>query len=438
MSSIPTPSHFEEAKRAFLAGTGHYDAGRFADARSSFEEALALMPGRVSTLANLGATLIKLNEPQTALPLLEQALASDPAYLDAWLHRALALAALGRHADALASCDRALQLRPDSVPALYQRSRMLNAMGRFAESLAASARLLAREPGSTDGCWVRAETLHRLERHEEALEAFATLLDINPKLHRAWSQRAGILKDLGRHDEAAAAFRQAMALGGDTALNAYFLASLTGDEAPPTAPRQYVEALFDDYAGQFDTHLVKVLGYQAHSVLVGHARSLGKKHCRAALDLGCGTGLCGPLVKAFADRVDGVDLSSGMIAKAGELGIYGSLVQADLAAYLQGTDQRYDMVLAADVFIYVGALESVFAGVQRVLESGGLFCFSVERSDDSVEYRLSPSQRYAHSARYLRKLADANGFTVLKVIEHPIREEQQQAIDGLFIYLSKP
>jgi predicted TPR repeat methyltransferase len=433
-----TPPNFEEAKRAFLAGIEHYEAARFVEARSSFEEALALVPGRVSTLGNLAATLIRLNDPQAALPLLEQALATDATYLDAWLHRAEALEALGRHDDALASLDGALALKADCVPALYRRSVLLNTMGRHVESLAASTRLVAREPDSADGWAMRAEALHRLERLDEAMQAFDTLLDIDPTRHRAWSQRATILRDLGHRDEAAASFRQAISLGGDAALNGYFLASLTGEGAPGTAPPQYVEALFDDYAGEFDTHLVNVLGYKAHSVLLGHVQGVGKKHYRAALDLGCGTGLCGPLVKAFADRVDGVDLSSKMIARAGELGVYSSLVQADVGSFLQGTDQRYDLVLSADVFIYVGALEAVFAGVQRVLEPGGLFCFSVERADDGVDYFLTPGQRYAHSEGYLRKLAAASGLVVATVLAHPIREEQQQAIDGLFVYLSKP
>lgn len=437
---IITPPNFEDAKRAFVAGIEHYEAGRFVEARSTFEEALALVPGRVSTLVNLAATLLRLNDPQAALPLLEQALAADPTYLDAWLHRAKALAHLGRNEEALDSLDSALDLKPDSVPALYQRSVLLGAMGRHAESLAASMRLVAREPESEDGWALRAEGLHRLGRLDEAMQAFDTLLDINPNLPRAWSQRAGILKDMGHHDEAAASFRQALQRGGDAALNGYFLASLTGRGAPASAPPKYVEALFDDYAGEFDAHLVNVLGYTAHSVLVGHVQAAGKKHYRAAIDLGCGTGLCGPLVKAFADRVDGVDLSSKMIARAGELGVYSSLVQADVAAFLQGTDQRYDLVLSADVFIYVGALEAVFAGVQRVLEPGGLFCFSVERAEDAeadVDYQLMPSQRYAHSLRYIRGLAAGHGFTVAEVVEHPIREEQQKRVEGFFVYLLK-
>ena len=89
------------------------------------------------------------------------------------------------------------------------------------------------------------------------------------------------------------------------------------------------------------------------------------------------------------------------------------------------------------MFIYVGALEAVFAGAARVLEPGGVFSFSVERADDAHDYRLMPSQRYAHSERYLRALADSHGLTVIKTLAKPIRQDQQQSIDGLYVYLVK-
>ena len=428
---------FEEARQLFIRGNTQYEAGEFAQALASFEASLLCMPGRVSTLGNLGATLIKLGQPDAALSRLDQALAVEPTYVDAWLHRGLALAELDRHSEALACHDRVLELSPSNVPACYQRCLMLNKLGRYEEALGACNLLLVLQPDSIDGLWARGEILHRLLRHEDAVVAYTRLLSLNPHLDRAWSQKGGILNDLGRTDEAAAAFRQALDNGGDPALNGYFLASLTGQHTPVTAPKGYVQALFDDYADQFDEHLVGVLGYRAHIVLMENAHGLGKPHFQSALDLGCGTGLCGPLVKQMADRVEGVDLSASMIARAQALNVYDSLAQADLSEHLQTTGQRHDLVLSADVFIYVGALDAVFAGVQRVLEPGGLFCFSVECTHDAVDYRLMPSQRYAHSERYLRSLAAQNGFAVVKMLEHPVREEQRKAIDGLFVYLIK-
>ncbi|MES2412669.1 MAG: tetratricopeptide repeat protein [Pseudomonadota bacterium] len=436
-----TPTNFDEAKRAFLAGTGYYEAGRFDEARDAFETSLALLPGRVSTLGNLGATLNRLGQHEAALKVLDEALKADDAHTDAWSHRGEALAAMRRHAEALACQNRVLELNPASAPALYQRTLLLKQLDRADDALDSCTRMLALEPDSTDGLNLCGELCHRLNRHGEALDAFDRLLALNAQDHAAWSKRGGILKDLGRREEAAEAFRKALALGGDAELNSYFLASLTGSgDAPATAPRKYVEALFDDYAGEFDKHLVDVLGYRAHSVLVDNMDGIGPPHVDAALDLGCGTGLCGPLLTGRAGRIDGVDLSSAMLDKARKTGAYSALVQADLAEYLQGTDQRYGLVLSADVFIYVGALEAVFAGVQRVLQAGGLFCFSLESSgadaDDGAGYVLTAGQRYAHSQRYIRSLSQRYGFTVLKVVDHPIRTEQGRPLDGLFVYLA--
>jgi tetratricopeptide (TPR) repeat protein len=436
--SPPATSPFDAARQHFVEGIGHYEAGRYAQARVSFEASLALLPGRVSTLGNLGATLVKLGQAEAALVPLGEALAIDAHALDALSHKGLALADLGRYPEALACHDAVLRQQADHIPAAYQRSLMLKQLGRYQEAVDATGRVVALDADNLEAWWLRAELLHRLGQHDAALAAFDRVLSLGPLLHRAWSQKAGLLKDLGRHAEALAAFQQALALGGDTELNGYFIASLTGQQAPSAPPGQYVAGLFDDYAEHFDKHLVDVLGYQAHRVLVENLQGVGKAHYRSALDLGCGTGLCGPLLRGQVNRLEGVDLSGQMLGKARALGVYDALVQADVAEHLQATDQRHDLLLSCDVFIYVGALEAVFAGAARVLEPGGVFCFSVETTDDAHDYRLMPSQRYAHSERYLRSLAASQGLTVVKTLAQPIRQDQQQGIDGLYVYLVKP
>ena len=455
--SPPTASNanaettFESARQSFLGGVAHFEAGQFDAAKTAFESSLALLPGRASTLSNLGATCFKLGQSALALPLLDQALAVEPGEVDAWCHRGDVLVALSRPLDALASFDQALALLPGHRPALYQRSLLLCGLQRYPEALQATGQLLALDPASEPAWWVNADVLNRLGRLNDALAAYDKLLALNPTLARAASQRGGLLKDLGRNPEAIRAFEQALALGGDAELNGYFLASLTSQDAstasyptPQTAPRSYVESLFDDYAGQFDAHLVGLLGYRAHIVLVEELLRLIRaegKNFKSALDLGCGTGLCGPLVKPHANRLTGVDLSAAMLDKAQALGVYDALSHNDLSAYLARTQEQeqeqHDLVLSADVFIYVGALEAVFAGVARLLEPGGVFCFSVEKASDAVDWQLTPGMRYAHSARYLRALAAQHGFDVAQMLAHAIRHDQGRAIDGLFVYLVK-
>ena len=395
---------FARARQLFLDGVSLFEAGRHEEAEANFEAALALVPGRVSTLVNLAGTRIRLGRHEAALPLLDQALAAAPDDADAWVQRGNALGALGHHE----------------------------------ESLACHARVLALAPGDAQA-WLRhGQALQYVERHDEALASYERALSLDAGLAQAWTNRANILKHRGREDEAAAAFRQAIALGGDAALNGYYLAALTGESAPRTPPRAYVERLFDDYAETFDAHLVGQLGYRAHRLLLEPLQAQqGRARFRRALDLGCGTGLCGPLIKAMAALVDGIDLSAAMLAKARELGVYERLAQADLVAHLAQTEQRHDLVVAADVFIYVGALEPVFSGVQRVLEPGGTFCFSAEQAAADADFELLPSLRYAHSERYLRAVAAQAGFDVQRLVSQPIREDQRRPIAGLYAYLRK-
>jgi predicted TPR repeat methyltransferase len=359
--------NFEQARDFFQQGVAHYEAGRYPQAERAFSASLSLLPGRVSTLTNLGATCLKLARFQEAADLLADALAQEPDNLEALAHRGTALAELGHHDDALACADRALALDPALAP--------------------------------------------------------------------VWALRGSLLKERGRLEEAHSAFEKAIALGADTQLNRYCLAALSGRDVPASPPREYIEYLFDSYADDFETHL-QVLNYRAPEILVAELTRGGRRFSRA-LDLGCGTGLCGLLLRPLAARLDGVDLSGNMVQKAAARQVYDALAQDDVARFLGASENRYDLVLAADVFIYVGALEAVFAGVARVMETGGVFCFSVECVPDGDDYVLRPSLRYAHSRAYLRRLAGQYGFEFGPTSEQPIREDQRSPIPGLFVWLTR-
>ena len=94
-------------------------------------------------------------------------------------------------------------------------------------------------------------------------------------------------------------------------------------------------------------------------------------------------------------------------------------------------------MLAADVFIYVGDLEPVFTRLERAMAEG-VFCFSVESLEgDGAGLRLLPSLRYAHSAAYLERLASRHGFEVVAMTHAPVREDQGQVIEGLYVILRR-
>jgi predicted TPR repeat methyltransferase len=336
----------------------------------------------------------------------------------------------------LQSADRALASEPTSAEAWLHRGRALTGLSRHLEALAAFDNMLKHAPQHAIGWLHHGRTLITLGRTDEAISSYQRATAIDATLEAAWSDLGGLLREAGRLDKAAEAFRQALAHGADPELHGYYLASVTA-QTVPTAPPQYVAGLFDDYADDFDRHL-KVLAYRGHSVLVEQVLALRLGRFRSALDLGCGTGLCGPLLRDWVDRLTGVDLSAGMLEKAKALNCYDALVQADVVEHLRRNGQAHDLVISSDVFIYVGDLAAVFTAVAQRLAPGGLFSFTAEKADrEDIDFELLPSLRYAQSERYLRGLAETHGFDVVALTEEAVREEQRVGIPGLFVHLRK-
>jgi predicted TPR repeat methyltransferase len=101
----------------------------------------------------------------------------------------------------------------------------------------------------------------------------------------------------------------------------------------------------------------------------------------------------------------GVDLSEKMVTLSRARGVYDELFVAEVHDWLRMADAaRFDVVIAADVFIYVGALETMFAEIARVLRPGGWLAFSTEECAEGT-FALQPSGRYAQSEAYIRELA---------------------------------
>jgi predicted TPR repeat methyltransferase len=339
----------------------------------------------------------------------------------------------GRLAQAERQFAGALALAPGRPSVLTNLGAVRLKLGRAADALPLLREVLAQEPDNVEALGHCGTALAELGQPGEALRLFDRALALDPRPATVWMFRGSVLRDLGRLQDAAASYREALARGGDAELLRYYLAGLEGGQPPARPPRHYVQALFDSYAGGFDTHLVQTLRYEAPRVLVERLAGRSFAH---AVDLGCGTGLCGPLLRPLAQRLTGIDLSGQMLEKARTLGVYDELRQADVVEYLATGSERFDAVVAADVFVYVGALDEVFRLLAQRLPAGAPFCFTVEESTEG-EAVLRASLRYAHSEAGLRRLAGEHGFRIDAIERRPVRQEQRQAIPGLFVWMEK-
>lgn len=239
----------------------------------------------------------------------------------------------------------------------------------------------------------------------------------------------------GRTREAIGLLRRILRRDPAHAQAPFLLAGLTGDHSTARVdapPPELIAELFDTYATSFEQHLTEKLAYNVPKELVA---LVAPAPGLSILDLGCGTGLAGLELRPFARRLVGSDLSPRMVVRAKQRGIYDELHAEDLVATL-GRARDVDLVVAADVFIYVGALEPTFAACATALAPGGVLAFSVEGGEG--DFALQPTLRYAHSEAYIRRLADAHGFTVERTAPSLLRIDNGKPVNGTLLVLRRP
>ncbi|GGD92863.1 methyltransferase [Rhizobium anhuiense] len=294
----------------------------------------------------------------------------------------------------------------------------------------------------------RADYARMLEEGGEpdaAAELMEQALELVPAWAAGWYRLATYLEKAGRADAAIEAYRRTLAFDPDDIFGATLKLALLGDVATPDRPpSRYVERLFDDYADRFESALVEKLDYSVPQKLAALIASTGRRYDRA-VDLGCGTGLLGPEIRGRVDRLEGFDLSQNMLVKAAEKQVYDCLAQADLSLapdlsglFADAARHRADLVTAADVLMYLGNLESVFAIIGELAASGADIAFSVEDAGDGEGFHLAPSLRYAHSESYVRALLAGHGLQILATVKSVIRKDGGKPVSGILFLTRKP
>jgi predicted TPR repeat methyltransferase len=277
----------------------------------------------------------------------------------------------------------------------------------------------------------------------QAAELLLGALELAPRWAAGWFRLGEMQEAAGLPDQAAQAWAMALKVEPADRLGAALKLELIGKApAAATPPSAFVETLFDHYADSFEDSLVGKLGYGLPDFLWRAISKARPGRFRLALDLGCGTGLLGERLRPFVDRLEGYDISAGMLRKAKAKGIYDRLAKVDLQNFSH-TGDRADLVAAADVFIYLGALDRIVGAVAGMLAEDGLFAFSLETLAGGGDFALLPSRRYAHSEAYARRLLTANGLAVLSLESVIIRHDRRDPVEGLavvagFLEVRKP
>lgn len=426
-----------------MLGAIHGMLGEFSESEKCCRQVIALYPGAVGTYNNLGNALKfqgKLAEAETAYL---KALNLQPDYAEALNNLGNLLKDKGEFDDAERCFQKALRFAPDYAEASNNFGNLLRERGRAEEAAACYIKALQSNPGYVDAFYNLGMLLQQQGKTDEAAACYRQATHFKPDHVEALLNLGSLLQEKGQHAEAEAAYRKVLKLKPDSVTARYLLSAFGTEEVPAQSPDEYVRQLFDFYANTFDRHLVNDLAYHTPEKLFDAVvRTAGKRGggdgdaALDVLDLGCGTGLCGALFRGMARRLVGVDLSPKMLDKARERGVYDELLLGDVIAAMAAPAVAYDVIVSADVFIYIGDLSAIFEASRTALKPGGLFAFSIETAaDGGADYVLRGSGRYAQSLGYIRRLAAESGLTELSAEPVVLRQEAGKPVEGsIFVY----
>ncbi len=218
----------------------------------------------------------------------------------------------------------------------------------------------------------------------------------------------------------------------------HLLASLN-EETKSDYSSLYARDLFDRYAGHFEEHLVSSLKYQVPFIIKEKLLSLNSAKDSKILDLGCGTGLLGKTVVDSFPNLVGVDISSNMIDETRKKDIYSELHTNDIQEFLLKSVQEYDLIIAADVFIYIGALKTIFSRIKKSINSNSYFIFTIELLNefDKESFHLAKSGRFSHTIEYIESLCKDYGFEIIDKEKIILRQENKIGQKGVIFILKK-
>jgi predicted TPR repeat methyltransferase len=221
----------------------------------------------------------------------------------------------------------------------------------------------------------------------------------------------------------------------------YVLRNLTENRSDTEPLEKHIKSMFDKSADVFENHLLHTLQYQVPQLMAEILNNYIDKNSNFnILDLGCGTGLMGQELHRYANNLVGIDISSQMLKKAVEKGIYTELYANNIEQYRNSANsvRMFDLITAADVFVYIGDLHNIFDNVKQLIKKDGLFTFSIEYlENDEIDFLVSSGGKIAHSQRYIDHLINTYGFCKLTSEKCVLRKDGGKDVDGEIYILIK-
>ncbi len=333
--------------------------------------------------------------------------------------------------------EKAVELAPDNPDVLYNYALCLKNCDNYEGTIAAYKKILSEYPEDTDSLYNLACCYKDMGSTTEAIDTYDQVLKLHPDHTSALNNQAYLQHKVGNLEQATSLYERLVRLHPEHTSAVHMLASLQG-QSTKSAPKEYVTEVFDTYSTHYEKSLLTDLAYDVPNIMRRHFNAVISEPVtfQHGIDLGCGTGLAALAFGELCRHLTGIDLSEKMLREAEKKELYQKLVAIDIEEFLRRKEKDYNIILAADVFTYLGELKPVFQALYRTAAESAFFCFSTEKTEKG-SFQLRQTGRFAHSSSYVIELGSQTGWKLLNFFPEKLRKEKDRWIEGYIFFMQK-
>lgn len=417
-------------------GTVYYAKGQLDDAITYYQKAITKQPNYIDAYYNLGLALTKKNLLSDAINTYQVLLQQAPEHFAARFHLACAYMQQNNIKEAITEFTIIETAQPYHFETQSNLATCYLKQGDFNQAKSHYQSALELQPQDTQILFNLGYINMQQGLLDTAIQYYQRTTNTDPDLFAAHNN-LGVAFLAKQHPAFAIHhFQKALSLQPDNKALTYTIEALSKNKQLLAAPSDYIQSLFDAYADHYESHLLNALDYQLPALFEKALAPFISTHRKwAILDLGCGTGLCGAPFKVYAQSLTGVDLSGNMLDIAAQKNLYDTLIKKDITAFLADKVTQYDLVLAGDMLVYSGELNTIFELVRQSLRPEGLFVFNAEINDEPG-FRMNQSGRFSHHKNYLEELASHHHFSIQAYQAITTRMQNNEPVMG-HLYILK-